>query len=410
MKVVNESNFGMAFKFFILFYAFSFWFMVPFISIFIQYYGYYRESNVKDLLETFYYTFPFFLVVFLNYFFGSIFINAIGLKKYKILSQAVNTNYKAKLFSYFLYFLSFVSIVILFFTRGLTLGEVGYGDQLELNAGNGIYLIFLYLYLPATLILILINEKINFKKMIQFFLVGLVFGYVVFQFTGGSRNVFLGGICSIVLLFYYKKAVSLSQIFLFFTILIFLAAFFAIARYSAYLDGEDLVYYTFLFTIDSFSPIDTLSRIIKYYNGNNNQIGFDLFFTQFEMFIPRFIWHDKPVLMYTNAMHITQYILGESGRVIFSPSLVGTSIAMLGTKLYIFIACLTGWILLCVDKFIQSQSVVMKSIGFALLPLIFFLVRENFEYFVYRLLVTSVSVIVVYFLYKIFLSLLIVKR
>ena len=342
MKVHAGSNFGMAFKFFTLFYAFSFWFVIPFISIFIQYYGYYRESNISDLLKTIYFTLPFYFIVFLTYIFGSVFFKNLKLKKYRILSNSVNSKYKIKLFSWFLYFFSFISIFILFFTRGLTLGDVGYGDQLELNAGNGVYLIFLYLYLPATLILIMIEDKLNIRKMLKFFLIGLIFGYIVFQFTGGSRNVFLGGVCSIVLLFYYKKAVTLSQIILFFATLVFFAAFFAIARYSSYLQGEDLVYYSFLFTIDSFSPIDTLSRIIKYYSYNHNEIGFELFFTQFEMFIPRFVWADKPVLMYTNAMHITQYILGESGRVIYSPSLVGTSIAMMGTKLYILISFLTG--------------------------------------------------------------------
>lgn len=390
---------GISFKFFSLVYIFSFFGIIPFVYWFIGKYGYYRNSNEDILFNTLIFTVPFYLITLFVYILTNLFLKRLKIKKLNLFESSVDTPRKARLFSYFMLFLSLISIVFLAINRGFTLGEVGYGEQLELNAGNGFYLLFLYLYLPAILILAIIQKTQNYKYFLIYFFWCTFFGFIVYQFTGGSRNVFLGGLLSLIFLYYIKKIVSLKQIFIFFIGLVFFAAYFAILRYSKYLEGEDLTYYFLLFTMDSLSPIDTLGSIINYKEANNS-IGFEYFFVQFYTFIPRFIWEDKPVLLYTNAMHITQYILGESGRVIFSPSIVGTSIAMLGFKFYLLFSVFTGWILLLLDKFILAKSTVIKAIGFSVLPLTFFLVRENFEYFLYRFLLTFISVIVVYFFYK----------
>lgn len=399
-------NFGLTFKFFSLVYIFSFWLILPIIYLFIQKYGFYRESSFENLIDTIEYTIPFYFSVFVSYFFSCfLFRKKIPLN---FLNSSVNKAKKAKNFSYFLLFFSILAILFLSITRGFTLGDVSYSEQFELNSGNGMYLLLLYLYLPAVTIMALTDQNKNYFSFFKYLFLMAFFGFFVYQFTGGSRNVFIGGLISVIFIAYSNKIISLIQIILFFSVFVLLAAYFAIMRYAVYLQNEDLYYYAFLFTIDSFSPIDTLVNILKYYD-ERNLLGFDLFFTQFYIYIPRFLWPEKPILLYTNAMHITQVILNAPGGVVFSPSIVGTSLVMLGSKLYFIMGVITGWLLFLVDALMKSKKIIFQALGFCVLPLSFFLVRENIEIFIYRFSMTFISIVFMYILYKIFIAVLKVK-
>ncbi|EGR0144428.1 hypothetical protein FRN29_00900 [Vibrio alginolyticus] len=213
-----------------------------------------------------------------------------------------------------------------------------------------------------------------------------------------------GGIVSLALYLLYFKRISLKVFGTFSITMMIGVTLLAFFRYSNSLSSSEASYLFFLYTLDSFSPINSLYQVIHKFEYSSDfvLVFFDNFFTQFYTFIPRAIWADKPILLMTNGKFITTEVLGLNGRFIVSPSVIGTAVVMLG-YFYFFIGVFVGIVLRINDLFISSSSPLFKVIGFILLPSVFLLSRENLEFYIYKVIMISVTIFFVYLVFRLFI-------
>ncbi|HIF9403357.1 TPA: O-antigen polymerase [Photobacterium damselae] len=384
---------------FFIFYFLSYIMALPFVYLFEYNYGQYHDISFNSYISTLYYTLPFVFSVWLGYLFCSI-LKPIKVKD--IYNRSLIPKNK-KYFLFFAYLPCVISSIYLLFSKGITIGIGGYGDQLENNSGNGIFLLFLYSYAPVTLLYLILKGEFKKIDVLKTIFVFILFGSFLFLITGGSRNISIGGILSVVFLVLYHGRISKK---LFFTICFFimlLATSLAFVRYSNSFADSESYYYLLLYSLDSFSPIYSLTSIIHYFNSAQfYPVYFDNFFNQFYTFIPRAIWTDKPTLLMTNGKYITMHVLGLSGRFIVSPSIIGTSVIMFGIG-FVIIGFFSGFILYINDRMINSCNVLFKSAGFILLPSVFLLSRENLEFFLYKMILILIPLFFVYGIYHFFI-------
>ncbi|MDW2175303.1 O-antigen polymerase [Vibrio sp. 1637] len=385
---------------FTVFFVVSYFLVLPAIFIFEQEYGLYHGVSYLDYLLTLWYSVPFIFCVYFGYF---IFGRLLKGSDCNLLKKAVNTPRNLKFFFYFSIVPPLACLIFLLLTKGITIGHGGYGDQLEANAGNGVYLLFLYSYSPCALIYLLSGRLSNSRILITLSIM-IIFGSLVFLITGGSRNIAAGGIVSLALYLLYFKRISLKVFGTFSITMMIGVTLLAFFRYSNSLSSSEASYLFFLYTLDSFSPINSLYQVIHKFEYSSDfvLVFFDNFFTQFYTFIPRAIWADKPILLMTNGKFITTEVLGLNGRFIVSPSVIGTAVVMLG-YFYFFIGVFVGIVLRINDLFISSSSPLFKVIGFILLPSVFLLSRENLEFYIYKVIMISVTIFFVYLVFRLFI-------
>lgn len=265
--------------------------------------------------------------------------------------------------------------------NGMSFSAGNYGQRLTANAGNGIFMIFFFLFIPASYLILI--QRPSYSRMFIALTVCVLGGMLVYFTLGGSRNVLAAGVLGVIILSQRLKMLSLVSIFGVALLLIILVNYLAFVRYGQDL-SDDVLTLGFRYLIDSLSPYDSFNRIVIFFESGDQEFkGFEYIMAQFNPLIPRSFWPDKPVVPLTNAFFFTESVLGiKAGTYIISPTLLGGLFIMGGWSGVclglIFLVALTIYL----ENLLFSNSPFGVLFSYILLPFSFFMVRESIELFV----------------------------
>lgn len=289
--------------------------------------------------------------------------------------------------------LFFVSTITYLTKVGFSFGGE-YADRLNDNSGNGLLLMNMVAFIPAALLLSYFDFVSKKKLVIILMFCGLLYFFVV----GGSRNILAAGFVSVLFLEYKKGNVNLIRLLWLGVFIVMIMNALVFLRYSIETKGleiSDLIAMIISYTADSFSPLNYQAIAVRYYSENINVDlnGFDLLINQFSGFIPRFIWADKPIVVMNNSYYFTQNILGLSGDLNMAPTMLGSSMVMLGINGFPVIYAISALILSAFEMMALSRSIELKITYLLSLPFTFFMVREGLDLYLFVVLKFSLVVI-----------------
>lgn len=122
----------------------------------------------------------------------------------------------------------------------------------------------------------------------------------------------------------------------------------ALKRYGLDISGDE-VFYTFLYlTRDTFSPWENLALLLQ----NRSYISFQglaSIVRDFYIFIPRWLWPDRPSLVLNTANYFTWEVLDNHSGLTISPTLIGSIIIMDGVSFIPLGAIVVGLIIKLFD-------------------------------------------------------------
>ncbi len=265
--------------------------------------------------------------------------------------------------------------------NGLSFSAGNYGQRLTANAGNGIFLIFFFLFIPVAYLTLL--SKVSRIALFYALMISIIGGMLVYFTLGGSRNILAAALLGVIIIAQRLKLIPLQSIFFGAVFLITLMNYLAFVRYGNAL-SDDVLDLIFRYLIDSLSPYDSFNKIYIFFDEGDTEFkGFEHIMAQFNPLIPRALWPEKPVVPVTNAFFFTESILGiMAGTYIISPTLLGGLYIMggwAGISLGFFVLV---WVTVVMEKLLYSKNAFIVLFSYTVLPFTFFMVRESIELFI----------------------------
>lgn len=267
---------------------------------------------------------------------------------------------------------------------------------------------FFYFFIPAMLVIYFLRQD---KRSWLVFLVSTVaFGLLTYMIVGGTRAniiiafalfLFIGIIRGWITLWMLMMAGIGGIIGMFWL---------ALKRYNLDVSGSE-AFYTFLYlTRDTFSPWENLGLLLQNYDKIDFQ-GLAPIWRDFYVFIPSWLWHDRPSVVLNSANYFTWEVLDNHSGLAISPTLIG-SLVVMGGALFIplgavAVGLIIKWFDWLYEKGQQEQNrykaAILQSFCFGAVFNMIVLAREGLDAFVSRVVffcvIFAVCVVVAKLLY-----------
>jgi antigen polymerase len=221
-----------------------------------------------------------------------------------------------------------VSVGIFFAHNGFLLFKLHSYSQIFSSEVSGVALKrFFYFFIPAMLVVYFLRQD---SRAWIFFLVSTVaFGLLTYMIVGGTRAniiiafaifLFIGIIRGWISLWMLAAAGVLGIVGMFWL---------ALKRYGLNVSGDE-AFYTFLYlTRDTFSPWENLGLLLQNYDKIEFQ-GLAPIIRDFYVFIPSWVWPDRPGTVLNTANYFTWQVLNNHSGLAISPTLIGSLVVMGG--------------------------------------------------------------------------------
>lgn len=277
--------------------------------------------------------------------------------------------------------------------NGLSIGAEDYSYRYDTSRGWGGVILFFPAFLPVCCYYLFSAEgKVQYAKR-AFFM--LLIGLLTFIVMSGYRQIFIAVALSIGVIAIHKKYVSLSMFFYGIIAGLCFLVFLSFVRYLGD-SGDtplDFVETLFYYIQGDVFPIDAPLKIYEYYQGVNDNPGWDVFAAHFSKLIPRFIWSDKPMLLSNAAGYYTMEVAEYARSVTLSPTVMGEAYLIGGRVYFYLIMLFAGVTLRFVDIMLEktkSQLVFFSLLSFQYAG--FFFVREGVSELLMRIFVISIFI------------------
>lgn len=381
------------------------YFVGPIINLIIESFGIYKVQG----LDFFGAILPalFLLLTVTTYFFIKLFLNS----KYFNYHRSANViNNDDKVFSFISLVVFIASSLVYVYKSGFVLfSSGGYENRYSSNIGLGIFsqlLICFYFYYSIQIKDFLTEGTVFKKKTVV--LVGVFFCIYTFILLGGHRQLGFGIFFMVAILLLHLRDITIMQLLFFGLLGLFAVLFSAVLRYDIELVGlHEYITIFSIFLFDGITPFNAYSDI---YNDVTSfgVVGLTIIRDEFATLIPRFLWSDKPEIIYNAGNYYSQEILGRPDAITYSPTLLGELLLVHGKGL-LFISIPLGFLLASLDRILINNS-RLSFVLLSLSPLLIFnLYREGFYVFTKRLLLYLIIFLLISFLSK-FVSFLIYKK
>ena len=283
-----------------------------------------------------------------------------------------------------------VCVGIFFMHNGFLLFKLHSYSQIFSSQVSGVALKrFFYFFLPAMLVVYFLRQD---SKAWIFFLVSTVaFGLLTYVIVGGTRAniiiafaifLFIGIIRGWISLWMLAAAGVLGIVGMFWL---------ALKRYGMSVSGDE-AFYTFLYlTRDTFSPWENLALLLQNYDKIDFQ-GLAPIVRDFYVFIPGWLWHDRPTMVLNTANYFTWEVLNNHSGLAISPTLIGSLMVMGGLWFIPLGAVAVGLIIKWFDWLYQQglqetnryKAAILHSFCFGAIFNMIVLAREGLDSFVSR--------------------------
>ena len=259
--------------------------------------------------------------------------------------------------------IALVSVAIFFMHNGFLLFKLQSYSQIFSAEVSGVALKrFFYFFIPAMLVVFFLRQD---SKAWLFFLVSTVaFGILTYMIVGGTRA----------------------------NIIIAFAIFLFIGIIRGWNVAGDEAFYTFLYlTRDTFSPWENLALLLQNYDKIEFQ-GLAPIVRDFYVFIPTWLWPDRPGIVLNTANYFTWEVLNNHSGLAISPTLIGSLVVMGGTWFILPGAIAVGLIIKWFDWLYtlgneetnRYKAAVLHSFCFGAIFNMIVLAREGLDSFVSR--------------------------
>ena len=283
-----------------------------------------------------------------------------------------------------------VTVGIFFLQNGFLLFKLQSYSQIFSSQVSGVALKrFFYFFIPAMLIVYFLRPS---QKRWVFFLVSTVaFGFLTYVIVGGTRAniiiafalfLFIGIIRGWITLWMLVAAGVASIVGMFWL---------ALKRYGLDVSGAE-AFYTFLYlTRDTFSPWENLALLLSYYDKIEFQ-GLAPIARDFYVFIPSWVWPDRPDTVLNSANYFTWEVLNNHSGLAISPTLIGSLVVMGGVLFIPLGAIVVGLIIKWFDWIYgmslkesnRYKAAIMQAFCFGAIFNMIVLAREGVDSFVSR--------------------------
>lgn len=248
---------------------------------------------------------------------------------------------------------------------------------------------FFYFFIPAMLVIYFL--KPGFKNWLFFLVTTVAFGLLTYAIVGGTRAniiiafalfLFIGIIRGWITLWMLAAAGVAGIVGMFWL---------ALRRYNLEVSGAE-AFYTFLYlTRDTFSPWENLALLLQNYDKIEFQ-GLAPLVRDFYVFIPSWLWPDRPSIVLNSANYFTWEVLNNHSGLAISPTLIGSLVVMGGGWFIAPGAVVVGMIIKWFDWLYQKgqqesnryKGAILQSFCFGAVFNMIVLAREGADAFASR--------------------------
>ncbi|MBP2169202.1 antigen polymerase [Erwinia toletana] len=282
------------------------------------------------------------------------------------------------------------TVAVFFMHNGFLLFRLHAYSQIFSSDVSGVALKrFFYFFIPAMLVVYFLRQD---SRAWLFFLVStLAFGLLTYVIVGGTRAniiiafalfLFIGIIRGWITLWMLAVAGMLGVVAMFWL---------ALRRYNLDVSGAE-AFYTFLYlTRDTFSPWENLGLLLQNYDKIDFQ-GLAPIVRDFYVFIPSWLWHDRPGIVLNSANYFTWEVLNNHSGLAISPTLIGSLVVMGGVAFIPLGAVAVGLIIKWFDWLYELgkaesnryKAAILQSFCFGAVFNMIVLAREGLDAFASR--------------------------
>ncbi|AIR70239.1 ECA oligosaccharide polymerase [Dickeya fangzhongdai] len=283
-----------------------------------------------------------------------------------------------------------VTAAVFFANNGLLLFKLSSYSQIFSRDVAGVALKrFFYFFIPAMLMWYFLHQ--TRRAWLIFLLTTVAFGGLTYLLVGGTR-------ANIIIAFALFLFIGLQRGWIAWWMLaaaggggIVAMFWLALKRYGLDVKGEE-AFYTFLYlTRDTFSPWENLAMLWQHLDQITLQ-GLAPIVRDFYVFIPAWLWPERPALVLNSANYFTWEVLNYHAGLAISPTLLGSLLIMGGPLLIPAGAVAVGLLIKGFDGLYrygrQAEnrylSAVLQAFCFGTVFNLIVLVREGLDAFVSR--------------------------
>lgn len=254
---------------------------------------------------------------------------------------------------------------------------------------------FFYFFIPAMVIVYFLRR--DRRAWFTFLASTASFGLLTYIAVGGTRANLALAFALFLFIGLIERYLRPRTIFFMGALAIGIMFCLALGRYHLNLHGADYLR-TFLYmTRDTFSPWENLALIMER-RGEIEPQGIMPIVRDFYVFIPRSLWPGRPDVIVNTGVYFTHEVLGRSGALVMSPTLLGSLLIMGGPLAFVVGAVVVGALLRGLDRLYElgrvegSRGGVALVMGYCLGAVfnVIILVREGIDAFVSRMVFFSV--------------------
>ncbi|TQC64272.1 ECA oligosaccharide polymerase [Pantoea dispersa] len=279
------------------------------------------------------------------------------------------------------------TVTVFFMHNGLLLFRLSAYNQIFSSEVSGVALKrFFYFFIPAMLIRYFLNP--TQRQWLLFLLITVAFGLLTYALVGGTR-------ANIIIAFALFLFIGITRGWITLWMLVGAGVmaiggmfWLALRRYNLDVVGDE-AFYTFLYlTRDTFSPWENLALLLQNYDKIDFQ-GLAPIWRDFYVFIPGWLWSDRPSMVLNSANYFTWEVLNNHSGLAISPTLLGSLLIMGGAGFIPLGAIAVGLLMKGFDSLYQQgreagnrySGAILQSFCFGAVFNMIVLAREGLDAF-----------------------------
>lgn len=301
------------------------------------------------------------------------------------------------------------SVTVFFMQNGFLLFKLNSYSQIFSSQVSGVALKrFFYFFIPAMLVVYFLKQ--DGRAWLFFLLSTVAFGLLTYMIVGGTRANIIIAFAIFLFIGIIRGWISLWMLVAAGVFGIVGMFWLALKRYGLNVSGDE-AFYTFLYlTRDTFSPWENLALLLQNYDKIAFQ-GLAPIVRDFYVFIPSWMWPDRPNAVLNTANYFTWEVLNNHSGLAISPTLIGSLVVMGGIAFIPLGAIVVGLIIKWFDWLYEKanqetnryKAAVIYAFCFGAIFNMIVLAREGLDSFVSRvvffLLVFGICLLVAKLLY-----------
>jgi antigen polymerase len=249
---------------------------------------------------------------------------------------------------------------------------------------------FFYFFIPAMLIVYF--QKQTRTAWLGFLFSTTTFGLLTYVIIGGTRANLIIGFAIFLFIGIIRGWISLRMFAAAGGLGIVVMYGLALRRYGLNVSGSEALHSFLYLTRDTFSPWENLALLLQNYSAIQFQ-GLDPILRDFYVFIPTWLWPERPSLIWNTANYFTWNVLNSYSGLATSPTLLGSLLVMGGVWFIPLGAITVGFIVKGFDWLYsiaemdrnRYSAAVLYGYCFGAIFNFIILVRDGFDAFVSRM-------------------------